>query len=179
MKTMQPTRKDEGGPTVISSRPVSETATRRGVSKGLVAMMVVLGMAAGLFVGFLLWGNDGDGTDPIVAGGGELTARQEQMVEVYDDYIEAWRNGDGAAAAALFTPDGRIEFWGTEYRIDDGTLESYVDRMRAPVPRTLEPLVIEGETILGFHTLGASTREDNMQFTRTGEVLIRSHVLTE
>ncbi|MFW2381707.1 MAG: nuclear transport factor 2 family protein [Acidimicrobiales bacterium] len=179
MKTMQPTRKDAGGPTANSSRPVSEAPTRRGLSKGLVAMMVVLGMAAGLFVGFLLWGNDGDRTDPIVAGGGDLTARQEQMVEVQGDYVDAWIKGDGAAAAALFTPDGRIEFWGKEYRVDDGTLESYVDRMPARTLKVLEPMVIEGDTILSFHTLGASTREDNLQFTRTGEVLIRSHVLTE
>lgn len=178
MKTMQPTRKDTSEPVVSSSRPSSEAGAHRGMSAGLVAAMVALGMAAGLFVGFLLWGTGGDSTDPIVAGGGELTARQEQMVDMIDDYLAAWKAGDGEAAVALFTADGTMTWGRYDYRVVDGTLASLVERMPTPSLELLEPFIVEGNTVFSYQRLLGSTAEDIFEFTSTGDLAIRRHLLT-
>ena len=65
-------------------------------------------------------------TDPeptaVVAGGGDLTERQDQMLTVLDDSIQAWHDGDSAGVAAFFTPTGKGDYLGTEYPISDGSL---------------------------------------------------------
>ena len=177
MKTMQPSTNEVREREEAHATPAEPS--RQGWNSALVATGVVLALAAGFLIGFLLWGTDGDSTDPIVAGGGELTARQEQMVEVYDDYVAAWKSGDSDAITALFTPNGTFEIFGTTYRVEDGTLASYVERMPVPTIEMLQPLLVHRDTILDFHRLGGSNREDVVQFTRTGEVLITSHVVSQ
>ena len=41
-----------------------------------------------------------------LAGGGALSDRQEQMLDVLDEAERGWRAGDGEAVAATFVPTG-------------------------------------------------------------------------
>jgi len=166
MKTMQP-KKDTSGRTV--------SAPGRGWSSALVAALVAIAMIAGGLVGFIVWGTE---DDAIVAGGGSLTARQQEMVELYHDYVEAWQEGDGEAAAEMFTEDGYISLLGTEYRRDDGSIERVIELRPVPTLETLEPAVVARNTLFNYHEYLAGTFQNVMQFTTSGEVAIISHTLT-
>lgn len=74
--------------------------------------VAAIALLAGLLVGWLLWGSDDDSTsnitdDEITAGvmsadGTDLTEDHQQMVAMLDQYLEALRTGDYAAAAVFF-----------------------------------------------------------------------------
>ncbi len=166
MKTMQPKRDTSG-------RAIS--APSRGWNSALVAAAVVVAMIAGGLVGFLLWGTE---DDTIVAGGGSLTARQEQMVELFDDYVEAWQDGDGTAAEDMFTTGGYISMLGTEYRRSDGSLADIIERRPVPTMEILEPTLVARNTLFNYHELGGATYQNVVQFNTTGDVAIISHTLT-
>jgi hypothetical protein len=82
----------------------------------LVAALMLFAAAIGVAAGFW-WGNSGDETPRVVtAQGVELSDRQQQMVDLMDEYEAAWRSGDVAAFEALVTTDFRyIESADSDY----------------------------------------------------------------
>lgn len=151
----------------------TETTHRSAITPiaAIVALML------GLLAGFLVWGTDDtSSTAPVAVGGSELTTRQEQMVDLVDDYVEAWRAGDGEAAAALFTDDGVFTIDGTEFRVDDGGLARVVAERRTPALDVIEPVLLNDTGMLHFHTIdGMNVDSDLYRFTADGELLIISH----
>lgn len=158
-------------------RSATPPTTRRSV---FTPIAIVAALIVGLIAGFALWGTDDtDVGDAVAAGGVELTARQEQMVDLIDDYVDAWQNGDGDAVAAMFAPEGSLTVDGTEFPVEDGQLAGYVDRTPTPGLDTLEPVLMSGNTMFNFHTLGGENTLNNvMEFTVNGELLIISHEIS-
>lgn len=157
--------------------------TDNGRRTASLVLTAIVAAAVGLLAGFLLWDSDGGEPDAVVVGGGELTARQEEMLELIDDYELAWRNGDGEAVAALFTEQGVLDVIGTEVPIEGGALADYVDGHPAPTLEVLEPALVSGDRLVNLHRIGAEGvvgpgRYSNVfEFTSEGEVLIVSHDL--
>jgi hypothetical protein len=151
-------------------RQNTSDANRRslvGPLAGVAALIV------GVLIGFLLWGmGDNDSTAPVATGGAELTARQEQMVELMYDYEAAWQQGDREAIVSMFTEDGRLTIFGTEFegpRISSGV-------STRPSLDVLEPVVLDDSRLISFHDVsGYGTLIDVIEFTADGEVLIVSH----
>jgi hypothetical protein len=159
-------------------RPVASDTKRRSV---ITPIALVVAVVLGLLAGFLVWGlGDTDSTAPVAAGGSELTARQEQMIDLLDDYVAAWRIGDSEAAATMFTENGVFTWLGTEYRVDDGALANVVTSLPVPTLDVLEPVLVNDTGMLHFHTVtGMGTFSNVFEFTADGELLIISHEIID
>lgn len=142
-----------------------------------MALVAVLALVVGGIVGFVVRG-DAETPDFLVAGGGEPTARQEQMFEFADESFEVWRNGDGDAAAAMFVDSGVFTALGIDYRADDGSLARYADSTTWQSLELLYPVVANGDELIGFHRYGGSTYRNTMTFTPSGELLLVNITIT-
>lgn len=150
-------------------RPHTADAKGRSLT-GLLAAVAAL--IVGLLVGYLLWGGDGGDPTALATGGDELTPRQEQMLDVVEDYEAAWQRGDRAGAAAMFTEDGILTVFGTEYEGD--RIATGIGSV--PTLDVHDPRLFEDNWMLSFHdVVGFDTLFDVMEFTEEGEVLIVSH----
>lgn len=160
-------------------RPHVERQVTSGPSQRpfVAPLAAVATLIAGVLIGFLVWGlNDADRTAPVATGGAELTARQEQMVELYEDYEAAWQRGDREAVVAMFTEDGTLRIFGQEF--EGPRIASGVSAW--PSLDVLEPLLLDGTRMVNFHDIdGFGTPVDVVEFTETGEVLIVSHQILE
>gem|GEM_PF-6501399 len=157
--------------------PVVETGpprTRRPwwVLVAVAAVSVALGAVGGWWAA----GEAGDDESPVVvAGGAPTTQRQEQMADLLDDYMAAWRSGDGEAVAAFYAPGGEFvvaSLVGTEVmRADDGSLAAYVEQGSWASKVHLTPVLVHGDSLTCFYSY-AGTRVATVDFTSSGEVLI-------
>jgi hypothetical protein len=108
-----------------------------------------------------------------VAGGYEkLTARQQQMMDVLDRGDAAWRSGDGAAVAALFTPDAVLVDPSGTFSL--ATLAAGVPTGGIELER-LAPIVFNDNiaTVVERYPQGPST--EVFRFTTTGDVKITQY----
>ena len=170
----------------IQERPVEEThalgATthRSSRSRILVALAVVLALMAGGLVGWTVRGSEsGEAASIVLAGEGELTARQEEMVGFLRDYIQAWRDGDAQALEAMYVPNGTFTPLGTEVRTDDGSFADYVGRRSWSSKELLEPILVHGNEVVSFHTTDGDVYMNTARFTTDGELLLVSHEATD
>ncbi len=151
--------------------------TRRGALTSVVTVIVAL--LLGLLGGYVLRGGDDAGPeDLVIAGGDEATARQEQMAEFMDDYVDAWQRGDADALVAMYTDRGVLTIFGSEFPVEGGRLADYVRRSPEPNLELLEPVLVSGTTMLNVHRLSPGSERvllDVIDFTATGELLIVSH----
>lgn len=156
-------------------RPAAPDTKRRS-AVALIAMVVAAALL-GLGAGYLAWGtSDTDSTAPVAVGDAELTARQEQMVDLIADAEAAWQIGDGDAVAAMFTENGVLTVFGTEYAVDDGALAGYVSTGPFTSLDMLEPMLVSDNVVLSFNTYGSrGTLSDVFEFTPSGELLMTSH----
>lgn len=156
-------------------RPHVERQDTSQGSRGslIAAIAAVAALMAGILLGFLIWGGD-DSSSPaaVVVDGAELTARQEQMVELINEGEAAWQRGDRAAIVDMFTEDGTLTVFGTEFEgpmIAEGVTTQ-------PSLDVLEPMLFDDTRVLTFHYVaGFGTLVEVFEFTETGEVLIVSH----
>lgn len=146
-------------------------------STTLMAMLAAFALVAGLVGGYFLRGTDSV-DDVVLVGGGQMTDRQEEIVALFEDYTDAWLQGDGEAVAAMFVDNGTATILGTTYRIDDGTLAGYVDRDPVPDLDIMEPSIMHDNTLVDFHEVPMGEYINIMRFTATGDVQIVSHVIT-
>jgi hypothetical protein len=165
MKTMERTTTNEANERV----PMPKAARR---SWWLFAAVAVLALAAGLVVGRLTAPSD---ESAYLAGGGALSDRQEQMVDVLDEIELAWRVGDPEAVAAAFVPTGSATYGDVTYRIDDGTLASYVSGSDWSSLTVLEPMLVDGNTVTFYYTIDGTHYLGSVEFTGTGDVLAVHH----
>lgn len=142
----------------------------------MTAIAVIVALLLGVLAGYVLFGSDDANPDIVVAGDDDLTARQEQMVDLLDDCEAAWQAGDGDAVEAMFTDNGVLYVFGEEYRVDDARLAEYVDTHPFPGLEIFEPVLVRNDTLLSFHRLeGMGTFYDVIEFTSDGELLMISH----
>lgn len=141
---------------------------------------VVAALLLGLLAGYVLYDSDETSVPAAMAvDGDELTDRQEEMLELLDDYSAAWRAGDGEAAEAMFTSNGVLTY-GKDYLASDGGLAAFIDAIPTPRLEMLEPVLLSGSTMISFHELTpeGATRQNLMEFTATGEVRLIKHEIT-
>ena len=144
---------------------------------GMFVLVAVLALILGLVGGWFARGSDGD-AEMLLAGEGELTARQEQMLDLMRDYEAAWQSGDGDAVAAFYTDQGFADMRGTIYRVDDGSLQGFVESTTWGSLDVLEPMLVKGDTVLSFHTYTGGTYVNVTEFTNEGELLVVIHTVS-
>jgi hypothetical protein len=94
--------------TIETGQPPKETETNQRVKRrnrvltvAVVVLALVAALAIGVVVGWLAF--DGEGTESTVS------AETEQEINaLIDDWLTAWRTGDGQLALDLFAVDGRF-----------------------------------------------------------------------
>lgn len=151
------------------------TERRASPSWVVLVVSVVLALVAGGLVGWFVRGTSDDAS-AYAAGGGELTARQEQMVELIADSADAWRTGDAEALKGMFAPNATWTAFDTTYRMEDGSLQAYIDSTSFPGLELYEPIVVRGNQAVMFHNYSNyGDIADVFEFTEDGEVLIVSH----
>ena len=170
MKTIERTHHEVQAPEVTNRQ------SSGGRRTGMLVLVAVLALILGAVGGWFARGSDGESTI-LLAGEGELTERQAQMVDVYEEAEAAWHAGDGEAVAALFTDNGYGRFLGTTYQVDDGSVERYVESGTWNSLDVLEPVLVNGNTMLNFHIYAGSTYTNVIEFTAEGELLIVSHTI--
>lgn len=149
---------------------------QRSSRTGLIlAIVAALALALGGLAGWMIRGGDDPGV--VLAGEGELTARQEQMFDMVRESELAWQRGDADAVTALFTPTGVFEALGTTYRVDDGSLATFVDNGEWASLDVFEPMLVNGNELFSFHRYRGQVYSDTVTFTTTGDLLIVSHVI--
>ena len=165
--TMQETR-----PQTVGSSEKTTTAGRGPLAFVLVAVVALL---LGVLGGWLLRGSDSD-PDAVVAGGGDLSERQEEMLDMFADYTEAVLANDGAAVVDMFVPYGT---WsgdvGEPLYVEDGSLEEFVNSFSFTAPLFLAPILVDGERLLYVHDYTGASYYDVVTFTATGDLAIVDH----
>lgn len=172
MRTIEPdtTTADATLPPATDSKP----AVRRWVGYAAIALALVLGM----FVGAFAFGAGDDETEVVSAT--ELTDRQQEMVEIVPQYIGAWQDTDGDAAASFMTDSGVVRYTpqGSNYHVSDDTLQLHISNGPYDGLRTVDPmLVYENRIVL------TGTIDDNLtwlsivEFTESGDVEIVSETI--
>jgi len=141
-----------------------------GLILGLLVALVVGGLGGWLARGAT------DDASAYVAGGGALTERQEQMVDLIQDSGEAWATGDAQALEGMFADDGTFTVFDVTYRMDDGSLQAYMDETSFPGLKLYGPIVVRGNQAVMFHNYATfGDIADVFEFTPEGELMIVSH----
>lgn len=117
-------------------------------------------------------------TDVVVVGGGSLTERQQEMVDlVTGPFMDAWTRGDGDAVAASFAPDAVMyDMEGGEVLSPaDGTLQAFAADWSGIAARP--GMLVHGDRVLFVVTLAGIDVGNVLEFTPSGELLIESHAM--
>lgn len=117
-------------------------------------------------------------TDVVVVGGGSLTERQQEMVDlVTGPYMDAWTRADGEAVAAFYEPDSVVyDIEGGEVLSPaDGTLQAFATEWSGIAARP--GLLVHGDRVLGVVSLAGIDVGYVLEFTPSGELLIESQAM--
>jgi hypothetical protein len=174
---------------VARTAEVGRVETSATSDRSIRRMLIIVASAAALFVaglgtGWLLRGDDGASPPSYVmrgavVAGDELTERQLEMVDVTQQYVEAFIAKDGEAVASFMAPDGYLALptLGDQVlRAEDGTLQEWVEDL-GMIPNELnQPIVVRGDQVVLTGHLDALDADWMMviEFTSSGEVKIAS-----
>ncbi|MDY7103813.1 MAG: hypothetical protein S0880_21730 [Actinomycetota bacterium] len=165
-------------PTTTTTEQPTTGRRRNAVVLGLVAVAVlVLGVAGG----WLLFGSSDGDPSAIRMGGGDLTARQEQLVDVAEAYNAAWHTGDPTDVLAYVAPDGRLEIFDSVrdrsvLRVSDGSFARFVNRGNGwESLRVLEPMLVEDDVVVFVHWFSGRPHADVLHFTSGDQPVVRVH----
>lgn len=161
--------------TGMETQPTSAATTRR--SRWVLALVALLALCVGAMAGW--WLAQGSETEPTVvrAGGGELSAREQQALDLVRRYQAAWLTNDSAAVVASYAPGGVFVWEGESFRPDDGSLEAFVGRFDwSGVMTVLEPQLVGDRMFVYRHDVLGFPYADVVEVTAEGEPLIVRHV---
>jgi hypothetical protein len=150
------------------------TGRRLGIVFLLVAALVV-GLATGLLVSATL--DDGSAPEYVTPGGGQLTDRQALMLDVVEQYADAWHSTDGDGVASFMTQDAYVEYpeQGMRFEVADGSLQARVTNGPYASMVEYEPLMVFDDRVVLTGQVGPSIRWLSiLRFTTTGDVKIVS-----
>jgi hypothetical protein len=151
------------------------TTSRSQRSWIIVAVIAVLALVLGGVLGYVIRGGDTN-ADMVIAGGDQMTDRQEQMIEFLDTYEAAWQANDAAQVTASFVPTGTFGALGSEQlRVDDGSLADYVENSSFSSLDVLRPALVRDNEMVTFHRFGGRTYVEVLTFTPSGDLLLVSH----
>jgi hypothetical protein len=157
----------------LLTAPVTQRRSRAWIAVILVA---VIALAVGGVGGWMVRGEP-DTPAILLAGSGELTARQEQLLDTTRAAEAAWQTNDVDAILALYAPNGTFEAFGAVYRVDDGSLRTYIESGEWSSLDVLEPMLVRDNEVLTFHDFGGALFSESLTYTGSGDVLIVSHVI--
>lgn len=155
-----------------TSAPTLAASSR---SRVLVGVAIAVALVLGGLAGWLLRGSPD--ASAVLAGGGEMTQRQEQIADFLADYEKAWQDGDAQAILDMFAPTGTYTALGSTYRVDDGSLAEFLETNRFPELDVLEPWLLSGDEAVTFHRVNMGTYTDRLLLTGDGELLVVSHTI--
>ncbi len=146
-------------------------------SPWLLVGTVVIGLLLGLLGGWLLFGS----TDILTVDGSGLTERQTEMVDMIESDFAAWQDNDVDRVLSHYTDTATFVARGVEHRVTDGGLARFVTSfIGAPDMEAVGPdVIVDGNTVISFHTFGEATYVDIFDFTSSGDVLIARHEVTD
>lgn len=150
------------------------TTSRSQRSWMIVAVIAVLALVLGGVLGYVVRGGDTN-ADIVIAGGDQMTDRQEQMIEFLDAYEAAWQANDAAQVTASFVPTGTFGALDSELRVDDGSLADYVENTSFSSLDVLRPALVRDNEMVTFHQFGGRTYVEVLTFTPSGDLLLVSH----
>ena len=145
----------------------------------LVAVML-LGVVLGLGIGLLAQESGGPESSFVagttVVSGNDLTDRQLEMVEVAEQYVDAWIERNGDAVASFMVPGGSVDLptlGNRTVRADDGTLQDWVENT-GQIPNELhDPIIVEDNRVLLVGQVAANLDwMISIEFTASGDVMI-------
>lgn len=156
--------------------PVSSGSRQSSRFWVVVLLAAVLSLLIGGFAGWALHGDTESGAT-VLAGGGQMTDRQEQFGDFLADYEQAWQSGDGDAIMAMFSPQGSFTALGETYYVADGSLAEYLDANAFPELDVLKPWLVQGDEVLSFHSVDLGRFYEHVTLTADGEILVLSHTI--
>lgn len=158
--------------TMQQQRPstIAASSNRR---TGIIVGMAVVGLLIGLLGGWLLFGSD----DVISVRETTLTDRQNEMVALIEADFTAWQANDVDTVLSYYTDNAVFVALDVEYPVADGSLADYVRSFfGAKNMEQLGPqVVVDGNTVITFHTYSGATYTNIFDFTTTGDVSIVRH----
>ena len=158
--------------TMQQERP-AVAGTPRAQRTGLMIGMIVIGLLIGLLGGWLIFGSD----DAITVDGSGLTDRQAEMLDMLDTDFAAWQDNDVDLVLSHYTERAAFVASGVVYPVADGSLADFVSAfLQASDMEQIGPkVVVDGNTVMSFHTFGGGTFTNVFHFTPSGDVLIARH----
>lgn len=159
-------------------------AHNRPVGRAIVLVVVAaLLFGVGFAVGWSVRSTDEASTISYVFGGAvvagdELTDREQEMVEVTEQYVAAFVAQDGDAVASFMVPDGYLAMptlGNRVVRASDGSLQEWVEGL-GRIPNELrDPIAVDGnQVVLAGRLEDAFGWMIVLEFTDSGEVQIVS-----
>lgn len=102
-------------------------------------------------------GTAGEAPDAVTVNGVEITDRQHEMLAIVDDYITAWGDTDGDAAASFMTPDGYVQYPEDEkmFFVSDRTLQWRVTNGPYGTLRAHAPAIVYDDRVVLMGTIDA------------------------
>lgn len=159
-----------------------DTATPTRRSWWQVGLAVLVALAVGAVGGALLTRGGEDSPYVIRAAGGDLTARQEEMVAMVGDYVAGWQATDGDQVASFMAADGYVEYvreaW--VFHVADGSLQDRITNGPYDSLRRTGPMVVYDDRVVIFGTVNTGMLVNWLsviQFTDTGDVQILSETI--
>jgi hypothetical protein len=142
-------------------------------------LIVLTAFLVATSVGFGAWAVSASGEDDrsVVALQGELTERQQQMLDFIEgEWSDAWLGGDGDAVVALFTAQGfHTTPDGSVYRVSDGSLAAYVDTLSTSRPDVVHRVVYENY-VYEVYDMPFGTLVAVFEFTLGGDLKLTSMI---
>lgn len=147
-----------------------------------VVFLVVAALAVGLATGLLVSATFDDGSAPeyVTPGGGQLTDRQALMLDVVEQYGDAWHSTDGEGVASFMTQDASVEYPEEEMRFEvaDGSLQTRVANGPYASMDEYEPMMVFDDRVVLTGQVEPSIRWLSiLRFTTTGEVKVVSETI--
>lgn len=157
-----------------TDHPAQETESTNGSERRrsrplILVLIAVMALGLGAVGGWMLHGSEDDPA-AFVAGGGELTQRQEEMLDMFYEYNDAVLANDGAAVVGMMTSSGTWSGDWTEARASDGSLEELVNNF--PFTQLfIEPILVDGNKLLYAKVYRGVSGYDAVTFTTDGLTL--------
>ena len=141
---------------------------------------LLLALAVGLLIGWVIWAKDNDtNLELITADGSALTQEQEEMALMLDKYLDALRNDEYTTAQSWFFDDGGLVWGGFE--VPYGEFTEFFSNMDFGLDQEFDKALVFDEYIVFFHkTDSGETLVDVVRFGdfAQGEFHIEEHIVT-
>jgi hypothetical protein len=162
----------------VIERPTETLTPRPAVAASkrpwFVVALAVLALVVGGAIGWFVRGGEDD-PDAMLVGGGSLSDRQQQMVDLVETYDDGWVAGDPDEVLSYFTADGVFVASGQEYRVDDGTFADVIDFVGFSSLERLRPILVQDDQVFFVSELQGVPTLNALTFTTEGELLIARH----